>query len=111
MGIHEDSHLTPKQSVDVIRYFHDGENRVARQNGWKDKTSIGQAAMYTISARHSILPHKTPMLTAEEMNEGLDYIDHPPKSDAYYEEAERRVDMKNISYDQAYRELDEEGWE
>lgn len=106
-----ESHLTPKQSADVIRYYYDNANKQARERGWRDKLTLAQAAFQTIIKSHSILPDKKPMLTFQEMEAGKDYIENPPKSDEYYQEADRRVDKRNISYDDAYRELDAEGWE
>lgn len=105
--------LTSQQAADVIQYFHNGENREARKKGRKDKVSLAKAAMHAVSRRHSLLPEKTPMLTYDEMSAGIEYIENPPrlKSDEYYNEAERRVDLRGFSYDDAYRELDSEGWE
>lgn len=73
------SSLEPKQSGDVILYYHEGENEVARNNGWPDKVSLGQAAMHTIDPRHSILPEnedgdRSATLTPREMRAGLDYV-------------------------------------
>lgn len=106
--------ITPEQAADVIRYFHNGENREARQRGWKDKVSLGEAAVHTTFKSHSLLPDGEAMLTDKEMGAGLDYIQNPPeskKSEAYDKELEYRVDSRGISYDLARREMDAEGWQ
>lgn len=114
--------LTPEQAADVIHYFHDGANQVAREHGWRDKVSLGHAAIQTTSQEHTILPGGSPMLTFREMGAGLNYItdqaEQPAqpaaeesKSDAYYNKLDELVDKRGISYSQARRQLDEEGYE
>lgn len=109
--------LTPEQAADVIRYFHNGENREARQRGWKDKVSLGEAAMHASFKSYSLLPNGEPMLTIKEVADGLDFIDHQAqaqvelsdKSDDYDKALDELVDKKNISYAQARAELDADG--
>jgi len=102
--------LTAKQAADVIRYYHDNENSRERMWGWKDKVSLGLAALHATRSRHSILPDGQPTLTADEMGDGLSHIKHPLKSPGYHNEADIRVNERGISYVKAYSELDEEGW-
>lgn len=107
------SQLTPEQAADVIRYFHNGENRESRQRGWKDKAPLAKAAMHATFKAHSLLPNGEAMLTMKQAADGLDVIDRQTlaeadKSDDYYEELDELAD-KLGSYDQARRQLDADG--
>ena len=113
MSKRSEGELTPVQAADVIKYYHDGENREYRAKGWKDKIKLGEAALHTTQRKHSILPDGEAPLTQQEVSEGTNYILSPPepeKSEAYNTELERRVDTRGISYDEARREMDAEGW-
>lgn len=83
--------LTPEQSADVIRYYHDNANREARENGWRERMSLGQAAARAALARHSLLPDGQPTLTEQEKGAGLKYIldgqqlmERPKKPEEFY---------------------------
>ena len=93
--------LTAAQAADVVRYYHDGENRETRARGWKDKVALGRAASRAASELHSILPDGGAALTEKEMGRGLDHILVPPKSDTYYDHLDEIVDKRNVSYDEA----------
>ena len=67
--------LTPKQAADVILYYHAAENEKPRQKGWLDKVALGRSAFHTTLAKHNILPDKMPMLTSEELENGMSYLE------------------------------------
>lgn len=101
-----DTDLTAAQAADVIRYYHDGENRDTRARGWKDKVSIGRSALRTVRASETILPSGEPILTDQQMNIGLSHIENPPKSDEYYRLLDELSDKQNLPYDEARARLD-----
>lgn len=106
------SELTPEQSADVIKYFHDSENAQYRQNGWRDKISIGQSAIHTTRSRESITLDGIPALTNSEMGKGLNYIIEVPKKPKLTDEMlDAAVDKMNLSYDAARRMFEQEGYD
>lgn len=103
------SELSGAQAADVIRYYHDNENSIARRNGWTDKVSLGQSALRAMTSRHSILPDGTPTLTGKEVAKGLAYIENPPKSEEYERRFDDLVDNKGFTADEARRRLHGQG--
>lgn len=97
--------LTPPQSADVIKYYDHANNGEAREKGWKDKVSLARTALQTTTPGHSILPDKTPLLTGEEMEEGLEYIKNPPISPELEAKIDRLVETGQFSYDDARRRV------
>lgn len=124
MNEKDHKNLLPNQSADTLRYFHTFENSEYRARGWEDRVSLGRSAIHIANIACNLQPDgkHEPLLNIKEAGEGLDYlkqnpptknqpIESAPKSEAYYIELARRVDTRGISYDEARRELDEEGWE
>ena len=76
------SGLTPAQAADVIRYYDASENEAFHANNWQvRKIKLGQVAIHTTQARHSIIPHERPALafteptlTVKEAAEGLENL-------------------------------------
>lgn len=101
--------LTPEQSADVIRHYHTGMNYERREKGRPDVLSLGYAALCTTLPSHSVLPDAKPALNVQEMAEGLEHINNPPKSDAYYDRLDQIVDRRNVPYDEARQIVDLEG--
>jgi hypothetical protein len=94
------SSLTPAQSADVIRYYHDGENQETRKSGQRNRVALGEAALRTTMWRHSITPDSEGLLTLAEMQAGLRHIEHPPDAhppSPYYFDLERIVDAHDTS--------------
>ena len=104
----EESLLTPRESADVVRYYDNLFNAEASANGWHDKVSLGQASIRATLESYSLRPNGRPTLTPEEAKDGMDYIQHPPKSEDYYRKLEEIVDKQNVSYDEARETLDAE---
>ncbi len=70
------SELTPSQAADVIRWVHDGENKETRRHGWKDKVSLGLAAVHATKVVPGLEPQGGgPLLTHREASVGLQYAD------------------------------------
>lgn len=103
--------LTHEQAADIIRYYHDSDNAETRTHGWKDKVSIGQAAVRTTLESHSILPDGKAVLSPGEASKGFAHIEDPSKTDEYYRRWDKIVDKRNIPYDEAKRILDNEDHE
>ena len=100
--------LTPAQSADVIQYLYRGENDETRRRGWKDRVSIGHAAIRATRAGHSPLPDARPLLTLAEMSQGLASIDGSITTGASGHDDARLdhlADTRGISYEQARRLL------
>jgi len=69
------SGLTPAQSADVVRYYDVSENEAFHANNWRvRKVKLGQVAIHTTQARHSILPNDELTLTINEATEGLERL-------------------------------------
>ena len=69
------SGLTSAQSADVVRYYDASENEAFHTKNWRvRKVKIGQVAIHTTQARHSILPNGEPTLTMKEATEGLEHL-------------------------------------
>ncbi|MGE5298695.1 MAG: hypothetical protein ACM3KF_01515 [Acidobacteriota bacterium] len=77
MNMPPSSELSPQQAADVIRFRHNAANKEAREHGWRDKVSMGHAAVQAQLPRHSMLPDEQPMLTPQEASAGLKHIDMP----------------------------------
>lgn len=112
MSQSDQSQLTPEQAADVVRYYHDGENRYARDRGWKDKVPLGLAALHAAQPEHSILPDNRPLLTYAEMGQGVEYIEQQSKAgeqpDITPEQQtaiDHIVDTQGCSYEEARRQV------
>lgn len=75
MGNESESHLTPEQAADVIRYYNADDNAVERSHGAKDKISFGHSAIRSSLGRHSILPDGSPTMTPPEAAAGLAHLE------------------------------------
>jgi hypothetical protein len=66
--------LTPRQSADVIRYYHDSANPENASNGARTKVALARAAVFASRPEESILPDGRPLLDVAEMANGLEYL-------------------------------------
>lgn len=88
--------LSPSQAADVIQWFHAAENAETRQKGWKDKVTLGLAALHAARVVPGLETRQgRALLTHREGSIGMDYLVGPAHSDiieAYFNSPPREPD-------------------
>jgi len=92
--------LRPSQAADVIQWFHAAENDETRQKGWKDKVTLGLAALHAARVVPGLETRQgDALLTHREASMGMEYIEGPTPSaavEAYLNSPPREPDWAEL---------------